>query len=211
MKITRQMKILTMALLCILVLFFVFISPEKQEGLSLGAYLESAQNESEVIIESHDMNQEQVAEEVILYVDVKGAINYPDVYNFNEGARIKDAIERAGGFREDAAVNLINLAQILEDQMLLYIPTTLEIEMQEINDNQYPMSNLDQEDDGVINVNTADEVELMTLPNIGPSKAKAIIDYRDEVGSFQRIEEIMEVSGIGVKTFENIKTLIEVR
>lgn len=104
----------------------------------------------------------------------------------------------AGGFSEEAAVSRINQAEVLKDETRLYIPT-----MNEIVEEQ-------SKEDGKVNLNTATKEELMTLPGVGQSKAALIIQYREEHGKFQTIEDIMNISGIKEGLFGKIKDYIKV-
>ena len=140
------------------------------------------------------------------------------MYALPIGSRVYDAIEMAGGLTEEAATETLNQAKLLEDQMLLYIYSYSDLEQAEATPNlgmvepaytEGPDSFNDNVS-GVVNINSATVDELMTLPNIGPKKAAAIIQFREENGSFSVVEDIMAVSGIGEKTFENLKDLITV-
>ena len=150
--------------------------------------------------------EENPQEEENLVVDVKGAIKSPGVYEMKLGDRVIDVIEQAGGLHENADSNNINFAMKLVDEMVLYIPivgeeTTLEP----------TVGGVQNQGDGKVNLNKASEAELQTLTGVGPAKATAIIEYRDQNGGFKKVEEIMEISGIGEKTFEKFKDQITVR
>lgn len=142
-----------------------------------------------------------VVEDSCLYVYVCGAVSEEGVYKLNAGDRVVDAIQLAGGFSEDACTNAINLSEKLSDEQRIYIPTI--DEMQQVLEIK--------EDDGCVNINTADEEKLTELTGIGQTRAKAIIEYRESHGGFNEIEEIMNVSGIGQASFEKIKDSIKVR
>lgn len=151
-------------------------------------------------------------------IDVKGAVRYPGVYTLEEGMRIVDAIEAAGGYTEQANPTLINHAQRLQDEMVLYIPKVGEQLTEELEtfvtaaaSNSSSSGGGGVNKSGKININKADESELTQLPGIGPSKANAIISHRAEQGPFQAIEDLKKVTGIGEKTFEQLKELIDVK
>ena len=149
-----------------------------------------------------------------LLVDVKGAVRYPGVYTLEEGQRIVNAIEMAGGYTEQANPSHINHAQKLQDEMVIYIPKIGEVLSESIEQLiQIPQqsSSTSTSSSGKVNLNKAEESELTTLPGIGPSKAKAIIQYRIEQGTFQTIDDLKKVTGIGEKTFEQLKDLIDVK
>ena len=123
-----------------------------------------------------------------------------------------DIIEKAGGLLDSADKNNINFAMKVVDEMVLYIPAIGE--QNPIDGWCQRLSGSLQEGstaDGKINLNSATESELQTLPGIGPSKALAILEYRETNGSFKTIEDLMEISGIGEKTFEKLKEHIIVR
>ena len=145
-----------------------------------------------------------------IYVDVKGAVHTPGLYELSENERILDAIQLAGGYTEEANTNAINHAQKVEDEMVIYVPKIGE-EVTELTEVLTVTASSDsQNNNGKINLNKASADELTSLPGIGPQKAQAIIAYRDENGRFRSIEELKNVSGIGEKTFEKLKELIEV-
>lgn len=142
----------------------------------------------------------------IIIVDIKGSVESPGVYEMKAENRIIDVIDRAGGLTQDAESNGINFAQKVEDQMVIYIPKTGEEPV------EIPITAEDKETEEVmlVNINEADATGLMTLNGIGPSKADSIIRYREERGSFQTIDDIKNVSGIGNTTFENLRDYITV-
>ncbi|TWT09379.1 competence protein ComEA [Planomicrobium sp. CPCC 101079] len=139
-----------------------------------------------------------------LMVDVKGQVASPGVFKLPVGSRMQDAIEAAGGFLPTADDRAINLAMKVQDEMSVYVP---EVGEAAAPANSSPTA---AAGDSLVNLNTATEEELMTLPGIGPSKAAAIIAYRKDAGSFQKVEDLKEVAGIGDKTFEKLAELIKV-
>lgn len=155
-------------------------------------------------------------------VHIIGAVPRPGLYEFAEGARIQDAINAAGGLLASANVETINLAALLEDGQQLNIPYKAG-EEPSITSNDG--SNTDDSslvlpgstgtpevsDTELININTASLEELDSLDGIGPTVAQRIIDYRDENGPFQTIEDILNVPGIGPATFDQIKDQITVQ
>lgn len=149
-------------------------------------------------------------------VHVVGAVPRPGLYEFAEGARVQDAIDAAGGLLASASVDTINLAALLEDGQQLNIPFKAGEELSTSNSSddtslvlpgatEASSSGSSQD---LININTASVEELDSLPGIGPTIAQRIIDYRDENGPFQTIEDILNVSGVGPSTFDQIKDLI---
>ncbi len=151
-----------------------------------------------------DFNQSKADDEVVdnsytvsyIYVDIKGAIKNPSVYRVTAGTRLFQLIEIAGGLTSDCDTKSINLSKKLSDEESIYIPF-LGDEISSISDN-------------LININTATKDELDSLPGIGAVTAEAIINYRTNIGVFKKIEDIMNVSGIGESSFEKIKDYITV-
>lgn len=137
-------------------------------------------------------------------VHIAGAVVHPGVYELEEGSRLFDAVELAGGFTEGAAEGYCNLAAVLEDGRQYSIPS--EEELEEGGGDAAAVAA-----DGKVDINRAGVSELTALTGIGESRAKAIIAYREEHGGFQKIEDIMRVSGIGEGLFANIRDEITVR
>lgn len=159
---------------------------------------------------------------VEIIVHVSGAVNKEGIVKLPQNSRISDAIEKSNGLKEDADIQDINLAYILEDGMKIYIPNKKDkSEKEKVNkedNNYYENNNVTQYNNSnnkkqnqKININTATQTELETLPGIGPSTALKIINYRNEQKKFSNIEEIKEVSGIGDSKFDNIKNLITIK
>ena len=168
-------------------------------------------------------------EEVYYQVDIKGEVNVPGIYTVKEGSRVIDVIRLAGDLTDKADTSVLNLSKKVTDEMVIIVynydevnsfTETLEKEKieQEACLNQNGITNDaciedNSEDDssssvvisGKISLNTATKEELMMLPGIGDAKADSIIKYREEVGAFQSIEELKEVSGIGDAIFDQIK------
>jgi competence protein ComEA len=175
------------------------------------AFVMSDQNPFPELIEENSVevveNSIQLAPAPVV-VDVKGAVRHPGVYSMQDGDRLIDAINAAGGYLPNADSRMLNHAMKLADEFVIYVP----VEGEEALDISFiPISGTSApQDGGKININTADEKELMTIPGIGPSKAAAIVQYRTDNGSFKTPESLMEVSGIGQKTFEKLESLIKV-
>lgn len=146
----------------------------------------------------------------VIYVDVKGEIHHPGVYQMKAENRVKDLIEAAGGFTPLADDQKLNLAQLLEDQMVIVVPKKGE----EVNSElaQAPTSQKKEVGKEVkVNINTATVEELKTLKGIGEKKAEAIIEYRKKNGSFKNKEELMKVRGIGKKLYESFQERVIVQ
>lgn len=164
-----------------------------------------------------ELIEEKIEEEIVssiqiapapIVVDVKGAVRHPGVYSMQDGDRLIDAINAAGGYLPNADSRMLNHAMKLADEFVVYVPIIGE----EVLDISFtPLSGVSApQDDGKVNINTADEKELMTIPGVGPSKAAAIVQYRTDHGDFKSPESLMEVSGIGQKTFEKLESQITV-
>ncbi len=147
---------------------------------------------------SSDSEAEASLEEEEIYVDVAGAVQNPGVYRLKQGDRVYQAIEKAGGFREDAEESAINQAAVLEDGQQITVLSTEEQQLQEEK----------AAEEGLVNINTADEDTLCTLPGIGEAKAKSIIAYREKNGPFKSTEELTQVSGIKEGVFDKVSDLI---
>lgn len=145
----------------------------------------------------------------VIVVDVKGAVQHPNVYALQEGQRLIDAITAAGGYTADADSRLLNHAQRLMDEAVIYVPRMGE-EMPAFDTAVSESGKSADSSFALVNINTADETQLMTLMGIGPAKATAIVKYRTEQGAFQSIEDLMKISGIGQKTFEALSDSITV-
>lgn len=165
-----------------------------------------------------------------IYVYITGEVNSPGVVILDEGSRIVDAIEAAGGVTSKANITKVNLVYIVHDGMKVNIPNNNDLKNNsnfeyitmgsgdEKNDANYSISNSFSESSSsgketafktsIVNINTATQTELETLPGIGPSLALKIINYRNENGKFKNIEDLKNVSGIGESKFENIKNFI---
>lgn len=144
------------------------------------------------------------AEEVI--IDICGAVNDSKVVTLPAGARVEDAIKAAGGITDEADLSGINRAAVLTDGEKIYIPTADEVE----RGIELPSAEGNISTDGSININEATAEELETLNGIGPVTAEKIIQYRTEYGKFETKEDLMEVNGIGEKTYAQIKDKIRV-
>lgn len=174
----------------------------------------------------------QISEEdnnsVDICIYITGEVNNVGVYYLEEGSRIIDAINLAGGITNKANISKINLAFVLEDGMKINIPNDNDLKNNPnfefitrasgdgANDvtrdnNEENVSSETSNKIDVVNINTASQTELETLPGIGPSLALRIIEYRKENGAFKNIEDIKNVSGIGDSRFNDIKDYIKVK
>ncbi len=144
-----------------------------------------------------------------IYVDVTGAVKNPGVYALKTPARVFEGIAAAGGVLEKADVKQVNQAKILSDQSQIHVPFEGE-ELKEVEENLEEAEKVENTT-SKINLNTSDASTLQQLPGIGAKKAEAIVQYRKENGSFQKIEDLTNVAGIGEGTFTNLKELITIK
>lgn len=160
-----------------------------------------------------NINETQTETEIVpekILIEIKGQVNAPGVFEMPSGSRLHDAIELAGGFLPEADDLSLNMAMKLTDEMSVFVPKAGEAANSPPVITQPAEAAAAAEAGGPLNINTADETGLTTLPGIGPSKAAAIIAHREENGPFVSIEALKDVSGIGDKTFEQLKNLISV-
>ena len=162
--------------------------------------------------ETREKGQEPEQETDAIFVYVCGQVAAPGVYELSAGARVYQAIERAGGTLEGASPESLNLAQQAEDGQKIYVPSKEEAEAGTFpqDDSWGAVSSSREQGVGKVNLNTADLEELMTLTGIGQTRAEAIITYREEEGAFQAPEDIMKVDGIKEGIYEKLKDEITV-
>lgn len=183
--------------------------------------INKTENTNETVPENENNNT--VISPASLVVDVSGEVNSPGVYTLSEGARVNDAIIAAGGLTEKGDISYINRAAPIADGTKIYIPSVVKTDgdsntilknQGQINLNNnggYIHYNSPEYGDsigGKVNINTADKTALETIPGIGPVTAEKILVYREKNGKFNALDEIMNVSGIGEKTFERIEEYI---
>ena len=169
-----------------------------------------------------DLPAENVEEDAELYVDIGGEVNHPGVYKVMVGTRLFQVVEQAGGLKDTADIDSINQAEPVSDGQKIIIgsldenspyytggyqsdsvrsPTTKESGTAAVRETEYG---------SIVNLNLATLEELQLLPGVGPSTARKILEYRMENGNFQSPEDLKNISGIGEKTYENLKDYIEV-
>ena len=197
----QNVKSIILAFVCSLVLiigglfYFNQNKTEDYNAVSFSNISNEANNKDEKAENRHDEK---------IFVDVKGAVKHPGVFETTKDKRVKDLIEEAGGLLDDADTSTLNLSQKVKDQMVIYVLKHGE-KPKQISDGGSSSSNTD-----VININTANKEQLMKISGVGKTKAEAIISYREKNGDFKKKEDITKVRGIGKSTFEKIKDKIEV-
>lgn len=154
----------------------------------------------ENIIDETDVEGDTHPEEIVVHIS--GQVHNPGIVKLEPGARVIDAVNAAGGLKKDADLDKINLARKLQDEEKIYIPKIGEDISESISYFQNPAGGSNK-----ININTCTKEELMSLPGIGDVLADRIIQYREKT-PFKKIEDLMNVSGIGEKKFESIKDMI---
>lgn len=153
----------------------------------------------------NEINREDIVEEKsekkdeLLIVHVSGSVKRAGVYQLEKDKRIIDAIDKAGGLLEDADSDAINLAEKIKDGMKIYVPKK----------GEKPTAGADLKSQSYIDLNLATKEELMTLPGVGEKTADKIIAYR-EAQPFEKVDDLLKVSGFGKKKMESLKGLISV-
>lgn len=180
-----------------------------------------------IVLENNNVVEEKVSlkEDEIdkIFVDIKGMVVNEGVYSIDNGKRVIDVIELAGGLKDGANTRFVNLAKIVSDGEVIVIYSNDEIDKakepkivyvdtpcvcEEVKNDACLVDNINKENNGKININTSSAEELKTLDGIGEAKANSIIDYRNKNGNFKSIEDLLNVSGISEKIFNNIKDKI---
>lgn len=203
---------------CFLLIFGIF-------GLIYFYYIKK--DKENIVMENNRVVEEKVSlkEDEIdkIFVDIKGMVNNEGVYSVDSGKRVIDVIELAGGLKDGANTRFINLAKIVSDGEVIVIYSNDEIDKakepkivyvdtpcvcEEIKNDACLIDNINKDNNGKININTSSAEELKTLDGIGEAKANSIIDYRNKNGNFKSIEDLLNVSGISEKIFNNIKDKI---
>ena len=197
----QNVKSIILAFVCSLVLIIgglFYFNQNKTEDYS-GVSFSNISNETNNKVEKAENRHDEK-----IFVDVKGAVKHPGVFETTKDKRVKDLIEEAGGLLDDADTSTLNLSQKVKDQMVIYVLKHGE-KPKQISDDGSSSSNTD-----VININTANKEQLMKISGVGKTKAEAIIAHREKNGDFKKKEDITKVRGIGKSTFEKIKDKIEV-
>lgn len=216
----KKNKILLIVIVAIVaIISYYFIFDRKEELLN-----NQEQNlEIKEEIKTNDQiennsNEQQLEKNENIIVHVSGAVNKEGIVELKNNSRIIDAIDKAGGLKDEADITNINLAYIIEDGMKIHIPSKEEKESTIIVESNIDSGTVEQSNEIKsnnnkklkININTATKTDLETLPGIGESTALKIIEYRKEKGKFKLIEDIKQVNGIGENKFNKIKELITV-
>lgn len=212
-KVKEHLKVVIGVVLIVIVGIFLLVKETQQSEPinSLGEF-----NESNVLSTKESITQS--TQEKVSFVDLKGAVKKPGMYEITGNMRVQEVIDLAGGFLKEADVNRVNLSQILEDQMVVYIPKVGEkveeldqvVGQEEGGGKATGNVKNEKSEEGKVNINTADVTELQQLNGIGQKKAEAIVQYREENGSFQKLEDLTQVKGVGEKTFDSLRESITI-
>lgn len=142
-----------------------------------------------------------------LLVHVAGAVRKPGLYEFPEGARVADAVQTAGGPTQRADLGALNLAELLVDGTKVQVTRFGETAAPAA---AAPPASGQQQPQALVPLNSADQTMLETIPGVGPVTATAILTYRQEIGSFTSLEQLLEVDGIGPATFDSIRAYVTI-
>ena len=220
----NKIIIIIIIIIIAILVILIYFTNDNENNLEILEQAEVQKNEENI---QNENKQEEIKEEQkeTIAIHITGEVKNPGIIYLKKGARIADAIKLAGGATKNAGLDKVNLAYILEDGQKIYIPNKKE----KIKQNEYIISNSGEnvlvEEGGnnktntaepisskgeknKVNINSANQTELETLPGIGPSLAQKIIEYREQNGKFQKIEDIKNVKGIGNSKYINIKELI---
>lgn len=227
----KKIKIIigtTIAIMLIAIGYYVYAKENtftiEQEELKVSQGSTEESIEEKTKEETSKELKKEIEEKIIIHIS--GAVNKEGILELPENSRVADAIESAGGTKENACINEINLAEFLEDGIKIHIPTKEELELfgtvpksLETENSSASANNQSIEsststyrktENTKVNINKATQTEFESLPGIGPSTALKIIQYRNENGKFKAIDNIKEVSGIGENKYNKIKELINV-
>ncbi len=208
----NRKEIIVVSIILIFLISYIFLTSNEKQNFM----------EEEKIIKDEPKEEKSIVNEIV--IDIKGEIKSPGTYKLLESERVIDAINKAGGLKNNADTTNINLSEKVYDEMVIYIPTKEETNNNELKTTYNNIVNSNKKDnnknnnknsnkqisDGKISINNADINELMTIKGIGETKAQRIIEYRNNNGRFNSIEEITNISGIGKTTFEKIKNYIKI-
>ncbi len=218
-KLIKYIGVIIISIIFLSVFMFYNISSKQshKEVFSLNEFThEENINEGETF---ETIVENEISPSEKIFVEIKGEVLKPDVYEVNEGDIVKDLIDLAGGLTENGDTSNINQARELQKGECIVIYSKDEIKnlnsyaqneniSMEVSNNSLDLSSSSK--DSLININTASKDELKTLNGVGDTLAESIISYREENGNFKTIEDIKNVSRIGDKTFEKFKDKIKV-
>lgn len=194
-------------LVSLIVSIFAFnLINQSSEQAKVDDLVEQVQQKNQVISETSS-NRDN---DSMVYVDIKGSVKNEGVYQLKNGQRVKDVVDKAGGFKEEADKTSVNLSQKLSDEMLIYVASKDE-NRSLIPSNMVQNSDSSEQSKGdSVNINTASLEELQKISGIGQKRAQDIITYREEHSGFKTIDDLKNISGIGEKTLDKIKAEVSI-
>ncbi|TGD25357.1 competence protein ComEA [Companilactobacillus suantsaicola] len=156
---------------------------------------------TQVLADKKSASKEEIkSAEKTIVVDVQGAVNKPGVYHLKERTIVLDALQMAGGTKNDADLKQINQAKRLKDQMQIYVP----------NKTEKRSTGSGSAEKEAVNINTATVDDFKKVTGVGPKKAEKIIAFREQHGDFKDLNDLKKVSGFGEKTIEKLKDQLTV-
>ena len=207
-KLIGAIAILILSIVFLIVGYFSTKNKEKDfEQVFIDSY--ETENNSLNTNEMAEFNEESTKTRKTIIVDIKGAVKNPREYELNEGSRVRDLIEAAGGLLKDADEEKIKFSKVLKDEDFIKIYKIGEVD--EDSEAFFDEEEGDNDDSSKkININKASLTELQSLPGIGEVKAQSIIEYRESSGGFKSIEDLTNITGIGAKTLDKLRDLIDI-
>lgn len=204
----HKIAVLVCAFIVLGGIYYFYVNDYAQPSPANSLSMEEKFQDDELTTENKNAETKPVLPEKIM-VDVKGQIKKPGVYQANTGERVIDIISPAGGLTDKADQGMVNFAEHVEDEMVIYIPAKGEEGLSSpASTGGNPAASIGSQKESKININKADETELQNLPGVSPAKAAAIVEYRNTSGPFKTVDDLKNISGIGDKTFEKLKDLI---
>lgn len=204
-------KFYILIILIMLITFFFYLFNDNNSDLKQNSQEGQSKLSDQQITNNKKLNKKEVSiqkdntKETKIFIDIKGAVKHPNVYEMSSSNRVIDALNKAEVLK-DADLSQLNLSEKLVDQKLIYVPKKGENSMK-INSQQAALNSSDVKINmnQPLNLNSATEEQLKNIPGIGPSKAKDILNYREQNNGFNSINDLMKIKGFGKKTFEKLK------
>ncbi|WP_101021918.1 helix-hairpin-helix domain-containing protein [Staphylococcus epidermidis] len=204
-------KLYILIILIMLTTFFFYLLNDNNNDLIQNSQERQSKISDQQIKNSKKLNKKEVSiqkdntKETKIFIDIKGAVKHPNVYEMSSSNRVIDALNKAEVLK-DADLSQLNLSEKLVDQKLIYVPKKGENSMK-INSQQSTLNSSDVKinTNQPLNLNSATEEQLKNIPGIGPSKAKEILNYREQNHGFNSIDDLTKIKGFGKKTFEKLK------
>lgn len=213
----KNKKIIIISVIIFTILFLIYLIYKNNQNytneINLNEILQTEDTNKEINqINNIGTNTIDATQNNEIIVHITGEVKKEGVIHLNKGDRIIDAIKKAGGETKQADLSQVNLAYELQDGQKIYIPNKNEKILKYIVDENgnTNINSLNSKEEEKVNINTANQSELDSLPGIGPATAQKIIEYRNQNGNFKKIEDLQNVKGIGQAKYEEIRNNIEV-